>query len=65
MAKTEGRYYTIGGAWGTRHEEDLVFVPSKDEYPKVWIRLREEVVGKDDLVVNESVLFEHSKAQDV
>ena len=64
VTKTEGGYYTIGGTWGTRHEEDLVFSPNKDEYPRVWIRLRDEVVGKDDLVVKESVLFEHSKAQD-
>ena len=49
---------------GIRHFDDLVFWPNFTSYPKCHIRLAQDVVDKDDKVINETLLFPNDKAQD-
>ena len=62
VAKTEDGYYVLPGI-GVKHGDDLVFLPNKDEFPDVWIRLHKDLVEKDDIIINETLLYPHDKAQ--
>ena len=59
---TEDGYYSLPNA-GIKHGDDLVFFPHKDEFPKVWVRLSKDLVDKDDLIINETLLYPHDAAQ--
>ena len=59
---TEDNYTNISH-FGTRHVDELEFWPTKKAYPHCYIRVKEEVVAKDDVVTKEVVLYPQEKAQ--
>ena len=59
---TEDGYYILPGR-GTHHLDDLEFAPKDGRFPDVWVRLNADIANKEDINVNETLLWKQDEAQ--
>ena len=59
---TEDGYYVLTGKAPT-HPDELVFEPKDGIFPDVGVKLSSDLLNKEDLIVNETLIWQQDKAQ--
>ena len=62
IPKTEDGYYVLPNK-GTHHLDDLEFSPKDGKFPDVWVRLVADIANKEDILVNETLIWTQDRAQ--
>ena len=62
IPKTEDGYYILPNK-GIHHLDDLEFNPKDGKFPDVRIRLVADIANKEDILVNETLLWTQERAQ--